>query len=219
MIAPPLHQTIEREKYMDQNEIRQLMTVTEAKAITDAKHGRKSGVVTWMLVDLALQTGLRVSEMSALNVGDFNGKRGTLSVVRVKRKKRKAELLAIPSALAKHLGEFIAWKQTADEPTDPKAPLLAGRPRGPYRKDGTHRLQVPALQCRWKAAIKAGGLPAEISIHCARHSVAVALLKKTGNLRQVQKQLGHSSPAITAAFYADVSFEDMREGVTGLWDQ
>jgi site-specific recombinase XerC len=43
------------------------------------------------------------------------------------------------------------------------------------------------------------------------------LLKKTGNLRQVQKQLGHSSPAVTANIYADVSFEDMREGVNGLY--
>lgn len=43
------------------------------------------------------------------------------------------------------------------------------------------------------------------------------LLKKTGNLRQVQKQLGHASPATTANMYADISFEDMRNGITGLY--
>ena len=53
----------------------------------------------------------------------------------------------------------------------------------------------------------------------ARHTIAVHLLKKTGNLRQVQKQLGHASPATTANMYADISFEDMQNGVNGLYDQ
>ncbi|MHC4540370.1 MAG: tyrosine-type recombinase/integrase [Planctomycetota bacterium] len=49
------------------------------------------------------------------------------------------------------------------------------------------------------------------------HTIAVQLLKKTGNLRLVQKQLGHASPATTANMYADISFEDMQNGVTGLY--
>ena len=36
-------------------------------------------------------------------------------------------------------------------------------------------------------------------------------------LRQVQKQLGHAKPATTANMYADVSFEDMQAGVTGVY--
>ncbi|MFC1652097.1 hypothetical protein ACFL3F_00105 [Planctomycetota bacterium] len=43
-------------------------------------------------------------------------------------------------------------------------------------------------------------------------------MRKTGNLQQVQKQLGHSSPATTANMYADISFEDMQDGVNGLYD-
>ena len=56
-----------------------------------------------------------------------------------------------------------------------------------------------------------------LSIHSARHTLAVHLLKKKGNLRMVQKQLGHASPTTTAAMYADVSFEDMQEGPNGLY--
>jgi site-specific recombinase XerC len=48
--------------------------------------------------------------------------------------------------------------------------------------------------------------------------VAVHLLRKTRNLRQVQKQLGHASPATTANMYADVPFEDMQAGVEGLYE-
>jgi integrase len=48
--------------------------------------------------------------------------------------------------------------------------------------------------------------------------VAVHLLRKTRSLRQVQKQLGHASPATTANMYADVPFEDMQVGVEGLYE-
>ena len=74
------------------------------------------------------------------------------------------------------------------------------------------------LQQMWKAAIERAGLPEELSIHSARHTLATHLLKKTGNLRQVQKQLGHASPATTANMYADIAFEDMQNGVNGLYD-
>ena len=70
-----------------------------------------------------------------------------------------------------------------------------------------------------KRNIKRAGLPSELSIHSGRHTMAVHLLKKTSNLRLVQKQLGHASPATTANMYADISFEDMQEGVTGLYEQ
>ena len=84
----------------------------------------------------------------------------------------------------KHLREYLEWDDRK------KGPLFVGK-RGPLTAQGLQRL--------WKAAIKRTGLPTELSIHCARHTIAVHLLRKTGNLRQVQKQLGHASPATTAS--------------------
>ena len=76
---------------------------------------------------------------------------------------------------------------------------------------------MQGLQQIWKQAIARADLPKELSIHSARHTMAVHLLRKTKNLRQVQKQLGHTDPATTANMYADVSFEEMQEGVTELY--
>ncbi len=192
-----------REKYMDLGEIKQLRTVTEAWAITDLKHGRVQGPKAWLLVDLALSTGLRVSEMAALRISDFDFKRSAVKVVRVKKKASKPEVMAISTDLTRHVQEYV-------ESTGPKeGPLFAGQ-RGALTAQGLQRI--------WKQAIKRAGLPKELSIHSARHSLAVRLLKRTGNLRQVQKQLGHASPATTANMYADVSFEDMQAGLTGLYE-
>jgi len=194
---------IDREKYMDADEARQLRTVTEAKAIVDLKKGRVQGPLAWMLVDLALSTGLRVSEMADLKIQDFDFKRGSMQVVRLKRKKKVKETMAIGKDLIQHLHEYLEW----DDRT--KGPLFVGQ-RGPLTSRG--------LQQMWKAAVERAGLPEELSIHSARHTLATHLLKKTGNLRQVQKQLGHASPATTANMYADIAFEDMQDGVNGLYD-
>jgi len=153
-------------------------------------------------VDLMLSTGLRVSEAALLKIQDVDLKRGSLKVTRLKRKKKTRESLAIGKDLIEHLQEYIAWTGRKE------GPLFVGS-RGPLTSRG--------LQQIWKAAIKRAGLPDELSIHSARHTIAVHLLKKTGNLRQVQKQLGHASPATTANMYADISFEDMQNGLNGLY--
>jgi len=192
---------VDREKYMSMDEAKQLRTVTEAWAITDLKAGRVQGPKAWMLVDLALATGLRVAELAAIQVEDINLKRQSLKVQRVKRRRQSWETIALGDDLCEHLAGFIEGKQSG--------PLFVGQ-RGPMSRVGLQRL--------WKSAIKRAALPAELSVHSARHSLAVHLLKKTGNLRQVQKQLGHASPATTANMYADISFEDMAAGVTGLYE-
>ncbi len=194
---------IDRNKYMDMKEVRPLRTVTEARAITDLKAGRVGGVQAWLLLDLALSTGLRVSEMAALRMKDVDLKRGCISVTRLKRKKKIKESLAIGKDIIQHLKDYLGWTERKT------GPLFVGS-RGPLTAQGLQRI--------WKRSIKLAGLPKELSIHSARHTIAVHLLKKTGNLRQVQKQLGHASPATTANMYADISFEDMQNGVNGLYD-
>lgn len=194
---------IDRTKYMDSDEVKQLRTVTEAKAIVDLKTGRVNGIRAWMLIDLALSTGLRVSEMAALKIKDVDLKRGCLLVIRMKRKKKVKETMAFGKDLAQHLKAYITW-------TERKSGALFVGSRGTLTAQGLQRI--------WKRSIKLAGLPKELSIHSARHTIAVHLLRKTSNLRHVQKQLGHASPATTANMYADISFEDMQNGVTGLYE-
>jgi len=194
---------IDRTKYMNMDEVKTLRTVTEARAIVDLRKGRVKGPLSWMVIDLAMSTGLRVSEMAALKIRDVDFKRGCITVVRVKKKKKVKESLALGKDLLKHLRNYTASMDKK------RGPLFVGK-RGP--------LTVQGLQRIWKAAVREAGLPEELSIHCARHTIAVHLLRKTGNLRQVQKQLGHASPVITANMYADISFEDMQDGVNGIYD-
>lgn len=221
--------SIDRRKYMDASEVKQLRTVAEAQSMLDLKTGRVTGVVLWLLVDIALQTGLRVSEIAALTVEDLDLKRSCMTVGRRKRFRKKVkaaasvhkvvrESLMIDKSLVQHLREYLTWRTCRIDDMDAERRKGLTKDSGALFIGQRGALSTTGLMQAWKSAIKRAGLPKTYSIHCARHSVAVRLLKKTGNLRQVQKQLGHTSPVTTANLYADVSDEDMQQGVTGLWE-
>ena len=154
-------------------------------------------------MDVALQTGLRVGELANINIEDIDLRRKALKVTRLKKARKRPETLPISKELARHLKEYLKAARRR------KGPLFLGK-RGPLSRQGLQRI--------WKVAVKRACLPSELSIHSARHTAATTMLKKTKNLRLVQKMLGHSNPTVTANMYADVSFEDMQDGINGLYD-
>ena len=194
---------IDRTKYLSKQEVKQLRITTRNQAKVDLQEGKTTGPLQWLIVDMALSTGLRVSELAAIHVKHVDFKRCLIIVSRLKRKKPVSESLAIGPKLKKHIRQYIRWADISE------GPLFVGQ-RGPLSSAG--------LQQAWKSAIRRAGLQKDLSIHTARHTMAFHLLRKTKNLRQVQKQLGHSTPATTANMYADVSFDEMQDGVTGLYE-
>ena len=56
------------------------------------------------------------------------------------------------------------------------------------------------LQRAFRLALEASGIKKEAHIHSLRHSYATNMLEQGENLRQLQVNLGHSSPVITALY-------------------
>ena len=179
----------DRRKYLSTAEVSKLLTYAEAK-----------GGIDHMLVAFCLGTGLRVSEIAAVKIEDIDYGRGGVVITRNKRRVKKPELLTLGTDLLEYLKEYIGSRTTGR--------LFVGE-RGP--------LSAPGLSQKWKSIIKRAGLPKEYSIHCSRHSVATHLLARTNNLRQVQVQLGHASPATTANMYCGVNYQTMQMGITNLF--
>ena len=192
---------MKRTKYLNADEVKLLRSTTENRALRDKAAGRVGGIVSWMVVDTALSTGLRVSELARIRIIDIDFNRSFINVHRLKRKKPVRDELAISPEFKLHLKEYIGKRK--------KGKLFIGK-RG--------KLTAQGLQQIWKTSIKRAGLPKELSIHSARHTVAVHLLKKTKNVKQVQQQLGHTNINTTASQYCDISFEDMQNGMEGLYD-
>ena len=195
----PKHE-ITRDKFLDREERKQLLKTCKDKAELDLIHGRTTWVVRYMLVDLALYSGLRVGEIAALKICDLflTGKDPYIMVWHGKGNKKREVYL--DSGLVRHLKEYIqVKKKTWEESVDEQAPLFAGR-------SGNHPPPITLMKS-FKRAIEEADLPSRYSIHNARHTYATFLLHDTKNLRYVQRQLGHTNISMTA-LYSDILPEE-----------
>lgn len=190
--------SIERHKFFSTEERRKLVQVTEAHALLDQAKGRYTWQVRWMLVHLALHSGLRVSEISNLQLTDVHLTKGSEYLYVRHGKRGKSRDVYIDQKLAEHLREFIAEKPMWFHPHTPTDYLLTGR-NGKYTPTA---LTISFDQARQRAGLRKG-----LSIHSARHTFATLLFKSTGNLKFVQKQLGHASLNMTS-LYADILPEE-----------
>lgn len=100
-------------------------------------------------------------------------------------------------------------------PTDHVFTYVARRDRrGPNGwKQGDRRpITQSGLKTLWRRARAAGVLPEDLRFHDMRHDFATKLLRETGNLKLVQKALGHARLETTAK-YAHVLNEEIRQGM------
>ena len=192
--------TVTRDKYLAADELDHLRATTQGAAGESA-----AAALRWLVVDVALQTGLRVNELCRISIGHINLRARTLRVSRSKRKGGlQWETVAMSPSLCGHLAQHMAELGSLH----PEQPLFVGK-RGPCT--------VRGLQQAWTRALELAGLPTSVTIHGARHTLAVHLYGATKDLRLVQKQLGHASPETTAEYYADVPFEAQLDALQGVF--
>jgi integrase/recombinase XerD len=151
------------------------------------------------LLETLYATGMRVSEVVALNVDDVSLASAT---VRCFGKGSKERIIPMydraVEALRAYLEEGrVAYLRNRDEMA------LFLNPRG-------MRLTRQGLWLIIKEYVAAGGIQAEVTPHTLRHSFATHLLDGGAGLREVQRLLGHSNVS-TTQIYTHVSGERLRQ--------
>jgi integrase len=76
---------------------------------------------------------------------------------------------------------------------------------------GVHGLHSWWYRCLARAGITPAGVERGERMHKAGHTAGQAVLDKTGNLKAVQKLLGHSSITTTADVYTDWDIDQLEE--------
>jgi integrase len=197
---------ITRDKFLNLSEVQKLLKTTAEHAELDLMLGRATWITRNMLCNLAIRTGLRVSEIANLKIGDLhlNGKENFLTVTRAKGNKRRD--VYFNSDLAKPLKKYIEIKHRSwNHPTGPDDFLFSHQGK---------KYTTVALYLSFREALKRAGLPLR-GIHSARHTHATLLLQATGDLQAVRRQLGHSSILLTS-LYADVLPEQRQQAADKL---
>jgi integrase/recombinase XerC len=144
-------------------------------------------------LELLYASGLRVSELTALDVGDLDLAEG---LVRVLGKRRKERVVPVGSAA----------REAARRWLDEGRPVLAAGPdraragRALFLNYRGGRLTQRSVGRRLDRAVLASGLARHVHPHVLRHCFATHLLGNGADLRAIQELLGHASLSTTQRY-------------------
>lgn len=189
--APKQWQTLP--KFLNRDEIGQLLEAPEAS--------RPTGLRDRAMLQLLYASGLRVTELCRLGMGDLNLEMG---VVRTTGKGNKQRLVPVGKEALRAVADYLRSGRPA---------LLKGR--ASRYLFVTARGGCLTRQAFWKLLAGHGrrvGLFHRITPHVLRHSFATHLLEGGADLRSVQVMLGHADIA-TTQIYTHVVRSRLRETI------
>jgi integrase/recombinase XerD len=178
--------------YLTSAEISTLLAVPDQAT----RRGRRDHA----LLQLAVQTGLRVSELTALRRADVH--LGTGPYVRCAGKGRKERITPLTAAT---VAVLRAW--LSEQPADPASPLFPG-PRGtPLTRSAVEHMVTR------HAATAAPRCPSlrskNVSPHVLRHTAAMQLLHAGVDTTVIALWLGHESTETTQIYlHADMTLKE-----------
>ena len=171
-----------------------------------AKHPR-DGVI----ISVALGTGLRLGELTGLDVGDVFTPDGTPRVrVRIRREIAKGGRAAdvfMPDRLVAKLARYWKWKRRTGEDLAPAAALFAAQ--------SGRRLSKRRVQMLWRTWQQRAGFDRLYPFHCLRHTAVTNVYRRTRDLYLAQRFARHVSP-LTTTIYTHPSDDEMQGRLRAL---
>ena len=162
------------------------------------------GVRDKVIMELFYSSGLRLAELSGLDINDLDLENRLIKVLGKGQKKR---LVPITATVCSYLNEYLNDpRRFLDGPThkkvvDEKAVFL--------NKWGK-RLSMRSIDRFFKEYLQSSGLAAKITPHALRHSIATHLLENGMDLKSIQTLLGHTNLG-TTTIYTQVSIKLKKE--------
>jgi integrase/recombinase XerC len=172
------------------------LSVDEAARLLETPGGPpRSPLRDRALLELLYSSGLRVSELTGLDLDDFDLDG---AAVRVRGKGRRERIVPVGSKAVAAVRDYLARERRGGSAAGPL--FLNVRDGGRLTSRSVHRLLgARALRQGW---------PRRVSPHALRHSFATHLLVGGADLRAIQEMLGHRSLSTTQR-YTRLDFEHL----------
>jgi integrase/recombinase XerD len=175
------------------------LTHDEVNAVIGLFHGRFAARNRG-LVNLMLNTGLRIREAVSLNVADVfqNGHVSDDLYVRPETAKRKkARYIPLNGSAKAAIAEVLLFNRSNGFLTGPDAPLFVSQRLNPA---GEHRLCPEAFQHIIRT--RRGGMETNLTVtsHLFRHTFLTRVYRETKDLQIVQELAGHASISTTTRY-------------------
>ena len=158
------------------------------------------------VLGLALCTGLRSSELLALQVGSIAGRPGERRV-QVQGKGGRGRTIPIEPELDEILAAYLRSRarRFGERTIRPDSPLFVDRRGAPLRRGG---LQYLVESCYRRAGIT-DAVPKGARVHALRHTFATRLAEDGASASEIMRLLGHTSLA-SSQNYIDVTADQER---------
>jgi len=153
------------------------------------------------MLEILYSSGIRVSELVELEMGDLDLNEG---VLRVRGKGRKDRLTPIGSQAIKAVQKYFEMRAI-----DQRSQNSTAQSRVFLNKHG-ESLSTRSVRRKLDKYLVSAGLDPGISPHTLRHSFATHLLNNGADLRSVQELLGHQSLS-TTQIYTHLTTSRMKE--------
>lgn len=163
------------------------LTVDEAFALMDSPKGDTfQASRDKAILELLYSSGLRVSELTTLDINDFDIKE---SLVRVKGKGKKERIIPIGSKAVEAMENYL-----------PERILLKKKSQALFLNNRGGRLTQRSIRRIVDKYGRMVALKGHLSPHALRHTFATHLLHGGADLRAIQELLGHSSLSTTQKY-------------------
>ncbi len=166
----------------------QVMTQEQVQALLNAPKNDIPGLRDKAMLELLYATGLRVSELLQIDLGDINF---SLGFLRTKGKGSKERIVPIGHYALEAVTAYIEKSRSK---------LLHDKTEALFLNQKGTRLSRQGFWKLLKQYTRQIGLSEEITPHSFRHSVATHLLENGADLRVVQELLGHADIATTQIY-------------------
>jgi len=150
------------------------------------------------MLELLYASGMRVSELVSLNLGDVDTKDGS---VRCFGKGHKERIIPIYNQAALAVEEYKTQTRPHLARNEAERALFLNRRGGRLTRQGFWQIL--------KGYAKSAGLDKKITPHTLRHSFATHMLSGGADLRSVQELLGHANIS-TTQIYTHLTTEHIR---------
>ncbi|MBI2165451.1 MAG: site-specific tyrosine recombinase XerD [Chloroflexi bacterium] len=167
---------------LSEGEVERLLASSGNNGSPESMRGRA-------MLELLYATGMRVSELVSLNLGDVNLSEG---FVRCLGKGSRERVIPVYRAALEHLVAYLS-RGRPKLGSDHREEALFLNQRG-------ERLTRQGFWLILKALARQAGLGRRVSPHTLRHSFATHLLQGGAPLRHVQELLGHASITTTQVY-------------------
>jgi integrase/recombinase XerC len=159
----------------------------EAARLVDLPGEELTTIRDRAIFELFYSSGLRLSELTGVKLGDIDFQDGT---VRVTGKGNKTRVVPVGEFALRAVRDWLAARAALAAPAQPALFVNAsGLPISP--RTVQRRLDTWALR---------QGLSQRVHPHMLRHSFASHVLQSSGDLRAVQEMLGHASISTTQVY-------------------